>query len=247
MKNEEQGAGRPGQAARGVASWGARLGKVLQGLALLAILGLVVIAALEVLRRPSYTSRVVAEKTESSQLRVDRFQDLGADGLLWARVFTGSGRETALTSGPSYGYGGGGPTANYIVYDPKAGASWRIFATDGSLVLAAIKAQPVDRAGAATGPPYGPERLGPVKALLFDVVDKDGNGDGRLSDADERSLMVADARGKRLRKLDVAYTSPMGHTVAGNELVVMVRTATGLGAVHISLETLDLLRFVKID
>ena len=33
----------------------------------------------------------------------------------------------------------------------------------------------------------------------------------------------------------------------GNELVVMVRTAAGLGAVHVSLETLELARFVKLD
>lgn len=84
-------------------------------------------------------------------------------------------------------------------------------------------------------------------ALLYQLIDKDTNGDGLLSPRDRKTLALAQPDGSGLIRPNVSYNQMLGHAViSSKELVVLARQQDGVNAIHISLENFKVLRQMKI-
>ena len=104
-------------------------------------------------------------------------------------------------------------TRDYVFYDMAAGTYHRLLDRDDALITStAFLAPPLagtDAQGAASA-----WSNPATAALLITIIDKDSNGDGRLSDSDDKTIAIATPGGSGLKTLLTGVDEFLGHTVS---------------------------------
>ena len=144
------------------------------------------------------------------RLAVHSFQE--TDGVMWARLTSKDRVEGRYYSKKASN------TRDLIFYDIQSGSYRRLLERDDVLIPWHHFLQSAPAEGKRS-----------TVALLVTVVDKDSNGDGRLSAGDLKSVALADPAGRGLTTVAKNIKSLLGQTVTGDgaAAVLMVEDAKG--------------------
>lgn len=198
----------------------------------LAVFGMTYLLLFEIGRdlfgRP-YATEVVdlAEQREDrATFAMGRFEEVEGAGVLRAPLT--SSQDTAY--GAASSYGSTSATRNYLFYDPRARAGrWLNARNDWLFVSSAALREPGKHDGVA-----------PVRAFLYEVVDADTDGNGKLTGEDRSSLALSDPTGTNCKIVKRGIDDLLDSTVLSpTSAAVFYMVDREMRAMEVSLSTLD--------
>ncbi|MEM1115995.1 MAG: hypothetical protein AAF845_10410 [Bacteroidota bacterium] len=162
------------------------------------------------------------EDDDDSQLLVGTFEEVtGADHL---RAPLTNGRAESITSSIRGGYDGYGETVNVLFYDVAARES-RWLLPDTDRVILSTEAV---------------RDSGRVRAFVYQIVEADTDGDGRLGADDARTIALSDPTGRRLvRVVEGAERLRQVRRLGDDTVLILYDAASTVGAVEVGLDSLE--------
>lgn len=201
------------------------------GLGAVAVVGVGLLAASALFGggpRALVASAVDAGRSSSEPLKTGAFRPMADTGLYWASIERRGRLKGVLDSYAAAG------VIDHHIYDPESGETRALFGPGDRLLLETwhLSWDPDDES-------EDPR----VVALVSVSVDRDANGDGRLTNRDGGSVLIGRPDGREMTA--IARGAPVGaHLLSPETAVFFVRDPeTGAGeAVHVDVARLEAVR-----
>ena len=193
------------------------------------------IVAVQLLRSPFRDRDVRAVVNTDQKQQVDESLSLGSPqnipGNPWVLL--------PLESDQKYDQGSFSKSAqavrNYAFVSPTEATRW-LYPHNRFLIL---------HATLLPGGAYGEEQ--PTTFISFEVIEKDTNGDSRLTDADTARLVFTRPDGSGLTGVLDDVQGATEQTVVGEDVLVIYKNSTGFARVVFSLKDFSRLREEKLE
>ena len=176
-------------------------------------------------RRVEGVVNLANEEVESETFHFGRFESVAGSQFLSAPLYTQQGYPLGSISKSSHS------SRNYLFYDPAtASAHWLL--PDNTGLVEWRSAFPASRYGES------PE---PVRAVLWQVISSDTNGDRKLTESDLSAILVSGPSGRPLRELIPGVQQTLGaNQFAPDRVSLLFLKDNHLRAAVISLNDLSL-------
>jgi hypothetical protein len=184
--------------------------------------------------RTRYATQVVnvaGQQVDRASRRVGRFETVEGSPVLRA----------TLTLEQEYGFSSGSKETsspqNYLYYDPRDGRSWWLLPEFTGLLLSTeqVPARKYD------------EKVAPVVAFAYELVESDTSGDKRLTGSDRRTIAVSDPIGSRVVRLFRDVDELNGAYLQGDGLLFLYTAAGVLRAAQVHRDTFAITRDAVLE
>jgi hypothetical protein len=165
---------------------------------------------------------VAEEQIDRSKVELGRFETIAGSDVLRA----------PLALRQVYGFSSGSKEAtsvqNYLFYDPSDGSSrWLVPGSKGLFLSARELPEPEYTK---------PEK--PVVVVVYELVEADTSGDGKLTESDAKTIAISDPVGLRFTKVLTSVEDMNGTTLTRNGRVLILYTASSaLKAAEFEIDT----------
>lgn len=178
-------------------------------------------------RQTTDVVNLVEEQVQGTRSRLGRFEQIAGTGVLRASLNVEQAYELGTISKESTS------VQNYLYFEPRTQQSYWLLPGYRGLVL---------EDHLYPDPTYG-DTSTPVVTTLFQLIDADSNGDGKLSYSDRLALAVSDPIGKQLVRVvkDVERFNG-AYLMDAQTLVVLYSTRGEVRAAEVGLNPVRLLR-----
>lgn len=173
-------------------------------------------------RQATGVLNVAEGQIDRSEVELGQFQTITGTDVLRA----------PLQREQVYGFGSGSKEAtsvqNYLFYDPSDGSSHWLIPGNKGLFLAARALPEREYTKPET----------PVVIVVYELVEVDTSGDGKLTASDVKTIAVSDPAGRRFTRVLTGVQETNGTTLTGSGRVLVLYTAaSALKAAEIEADT----------